>query len=61
MFQNNFFEKEFSNAIFLVAATCIAQKAKNNQHQHAHLKGKSLILNDNLTITWTKTSDTLKK
>lgn len=26
MFQNNFFEKEFSNAIFLVAA--IAQKAK---------------------------------
>lgn len=51
MFQNNFFEKEFSNAIFLVAATCIAQKAKNNQHQHAHLKGKSLILNDNLTVT----------
>lgn len=49
MFQNNFFEKEFSNAIFLVAA--IAQKAKNNQHQHAHLKGKILILNDNLTIT----------
>lgn len=28
MFQNNFFEKEFSNAIFLVAA--IAQKAKKS-------------------------------